>query len=86
MWGAAGFEDVAEDVLTVRFQYEDFSDFWNLFENGDGPIRQFIGAFSQTERDTLKQKLEIAFLSGAEDGRRSFLAGALACRGTVPTL
>jgi len=86
MWGAAGFEDVEEDVLTVRFQYEDFSDFWNSFENGDGPIRQFIDALSQTEHDVLKEKLEIAFLSGAEDGQRSFLAGALACRGVVPTL
>jgi SAM-dependent methyltransferase len=86
MWSAAGFEEVEEDVLTVRFQYDDFSDFWNSFENGDGPIRQFIGALSQAGRETLKKKLEVAFLSGAGDGPRSFLAGALACRGVVPIL
>lgn len=85
MWSAAGLEQVEEDVLTVRFEYADFKDFWNSFENGDGPIKQFIGGLSQTARDALKDKLQVAFLSGAEDGQRSFLAGALACRGVVPT-
>lgn len=84
MWGTAGFLDVEDSVLTVRFEYDNFDDFWTSFENGDGPPRQFIEALSPTGRDALKDKLRIAFLSGAEDGKRSFLAGALACRGIVP--
>ena len=84
MWRATGFENVEEDVLTVRFEYADFEDFWSSFELGDGPIRQFIEELASTDRSSLKDKLQIAFLSGAPDGERSFLAGALACRGTVP--
>lgn len=84
MWRTAGFLRVEDDILTVRFEYDDFEDYWHSFENGDGPPRQFIKDLSPTDRGALKDKLRIAFLSGAGDGTRSFLAGALACRGIVP--
>jgi hypothetical protein len=84
MWRDVGFEDIQEDVLIVRFDYANFQDLWTSFAEGDGPPRQFIDGLPPEARDELKTKLRIAFLSGADDGRRSFLAGALACRGVVP--
>ena len=34
----------------------------------------------------LMEKLQIVFLSGAQDSQRSSLGGALACRGAVPKI
>ena len=83
MWRDAGFDDVKEDVLTVRFDYANFDDYWTSLAEGDGPPRQFINDLSSASCAALEAKLRIAYLSGADDGRRSFLAGALACRGIV---
>ena len=84
MWRDAEFEDVTEDVLTVRFDYANFDDLWTSFAEGDGPPRQFISGLPREACEAFKARLRIAYLSGADDAHRSFLAGALACRGTVP--
>ena len=86
MWIAGVFKDIKEDVLTISFDYADFEDFWNSFENGDGPMRQCIGDLPQEARGALIEKLQVAFLNRAQDGLRSSLAGVLACRGAVPTI
>jgi len=84
VWHGAGLREIEETLLTVRFEYADFDDLWISFADGDGPVRQFIGGLTSSAREALQDKLRIAYLSGADDGPRSFLGGALACRGIVP--
>lgn len=84
LWRAERFEDVTEELLTIRFAYDDFEDLWTSFADGDGPPRQFITGLSADRRDAFKARLKLAYLSGAPDGPRTFLGGAFACRGIVP--
>jgi SAM-dependent methyltransferase len=84
MWRKAGFVDVIEDMITIRFGYEDFHDYWTSLINGDGPPRQFLNSLDTDDQTKISQQLKHQFLSGKPDGPRSFLAGAWICKGVVP--
>lgn len=84
VWQEAGIGEIDETLLTVRFEYANFDDLWTSFAEGDGPVRQFIGGLTPSAQESLQDKLRIVYLSGVDDGPRSFLGGALACRGIVP--
>jgi SAM-dependent methyltransferase len=84
MWHDVGFIDVAEDMITMRFSYENFDDYWSSLANGDGPPREFLGSLETGDQTKLSEQVRHVFLSGKPDGPRSFLAGAWICRGVVP--
>ena len=84
MWNEVGLVDVEEDMITMRFTYENFDDYWSSLINGDGPPRQFLGSLNADDQVELAEQVKHVFLSGQPDGPRSFLAGAWICKGIVP--
>ncbi|WP_460450515.1 class I SAM-dependent methyltransferase [Alsobacter sp. SYSU BS001988] len=82
-WRAEGLRDVVQDTLVMRFDFEDFDDYWSPFLGGDGPAGQFVAGLGEADRDRLRTQARHVFLSGRPDGRRSFVAAAWACRGVV---
>jgi SAM-dependent methyltransferase len=84
MWHDVGLVDVVEDMVTMRFGYENFDDYWTSLTNGDGPPRQFLSSLDTDDQTKLSEQMKHVFISGKPDGPRSFLAGAWICKGVVP--
>ena len=83
-WRAAGFESIEEELLTIRMDYESFADYWAPFEGQDGPGAALMAELSPDERTLLKEKVQLAYLDGEQDGSRSYVATAWAVKGTAP--
>ncbi len=81
---AAGLEDVVEDTLLIRMDFQDFQDFWTPIAGGEGPLAAYVVAQSPEHQERLKQAVSAAYESGKPDGPRSFYGVALACRGRKP--
>lgn len=86
MWRKAGLIDVTQAEITMRFEFEDFDDYWSPYLGGDGPIGEMVMSLTPEQRTVLEQKLRLIFLSNRPDGRRSFVAAAWICKGIVPPL
>jgi hypothetical protein len=84
LWRRLGLRDVSETILLVRMDYANFDDYWNPIASGEGSLGQYHARLTDAMRTTLRDRVRAAFLGGAPDGARSFVAVALACRGVVP--
>jgi hypothetical protein len=84
MWERAGLEQIEEDSISMRFEYENFEDYWSSFLSGDGTPGSMVMGLTPEQRATLQEQVRHVFLSGKSDGFRSFLASAWICKGVVP--
>ena len=84
MWERAGLEQIEEDSISMRFEYENFEDYWSSFLSGDGTPGSMVMGLAPEHRATLQEQVRHVFLSGKPDGFRSFLASAWICKGIVP--
>ncbi len=82
-WQQAGFVEVEETTLTIRMDFESFDDYWAPYVGGDGPYAAFVSTLDDKARSTLTDAVRRAYLSGMDDGSRSFAASAWAVRGQV---
>jgi ubiquinone/menaquinone biosynthesis C-methylase UbiE len=83
-WRAAGFENVADAMLTIRMDFSSFEDYWTPYLGKDGPGAEYIGALDEGDRAALTEKVRLAYLDGEPDGPRSYAATAWAVKGRVP--
>ncbi len=83
-WRAAGLQDVIEDALTIRMEFQSFADFWMPYEGKDGPIANYVGTLEAPAKAQLRAAIERAYLDGERDGQRSYAATAWVVKGTVP--
>jgi len=84
MWRRAGLSEVKQDVITTRFEFANFDDYWSPFLAGDGPPGQFVMSLTAEQRAILERQVRHVFLSGRPDGLRSFFGAAWICKGVVP--
>ncbi len=84
VWKNLGMLDVEQTSLLIRMEFANFENYWRPFTTGEGPPGKFVTSLSDAARATLIPYVRRAYLSGAPDGPRSFVAVAWACRGTVP--
>lgn len=82
-WREAGLQGIAEDMLTIRMDYECFEDFWAPSEGREGPIAEYVHSLQQCSKARLKDAVRRAYLDGEGDGARSYAATAWVVRGTV---
>jgi len=82
-FGAAGFEDVVEDEITIRTDFASFDDYWAPIEGADGPLAEYVQSLAPETRVAIKEKVRLAYVDGEADGPRSYCATALVARGTV---
>ncbi|MCZ6588313.1 MAG: class I SAM-dependent methyltransferase [Alphaproteobacteria bacterium] len=83
-WHEAGLEDIEEGMLGSRMNFENFDDFWLPNLGKQGPIADYLDTLEPDEFDSLYHHVRQSYLSGEEDGPRSFAAVAWAVKGTVP--
>ena len=80
----AGLENIEEGMLGSRMNFETFDDFWLPNLGKQGPIADYLDTLEPDEYDSLYHHVRQSYLSGEEDGPRSFAAVAWAVKGTVP--
>ena len=83
-WKAAGLTGVAQDMLTVRMDFESFGDFWAPLEGSDGPYAEYVRTLSPQAKAVLRDKVQLAYVDGDADGPRSYAATAWVVKGNVP--
>lgn len=81
LWSEIGLRDVTFSSLAIRMDFETFMDFWAPFLGGEGSIGPYVAGLDKDMRANLEHHLRRAYLSGREDGARSFVASAWVVRG-----
>ena len=79
--GAAGLHDVAEQDLMIRQDFADFADWWAPWLTGQGIAGAFVAALPPERRSRVESLARRAYLAGAPDGPRSFVAVARMAQG-----
>lgn len=83
-WRETGLKDVTQDMLTIRMEFESFTDFWAPAEGKDGPVAEYVGTLSAEGKVELREKIKLAYLDGEGDGPRSYAATAWVVKGKAP--
>jgi ubiquinone/menaquinone biosynthesis C-methylase UbiE len=82
-WSDAGLKSVEQSSITIRFEYENFSDYWFPIEAGEAALGKFALSLADEQRAALEAAVRTVYLGGEPDGRRSFATTAWACKGIV---
>lgn len=84
-WRAAGLVDCREGEITIRTNFESFFDYWQPFDGEDGPVPAYLRKITKDDRQRIKDAIQCAYLCGAEDGPRSYIATSWVVVGTKPS-
>ena len=82
-WSRMGLRDVVQTSLTIRIEFSSFADYWNPWLGGEGTVGAYVTGLDDEKRTLLEHHMRRAYLAGATDGPRSFVATAWAVRGIV---
>ena len=82
-WTEAGLNNVEQSSITIRFEYENFSDYWLPIAAGEAAPGKFAISLAPHELAKLEQAVRNAYLGGEPDGYRSFATTAWVCKGIV---
>ena len=82
-WSEAGLKSVEQSSITIRFEYENFSDYWFPIAAGEAALGKFALSLAAEQRAALEAAVRNVYLGGEPDGRRSFATTAWACKGIV---
>jgi trans-aconitate methyltransferase len=76
LFTAAGLRDVAERDIMIRQDFDNFADWWEPWLTGQGIAGAFVAALPSEQQPRVEALARRAFLAGAPDGPRSFVAVA----------
>jgi len=82
-WSEAGLKSVEQSSITIRFEYENFSDYWFPIAAGEAALGKFALSLAPEQRAALEAAVRNVYLGGEPDGPRSFATTAWACKGIV---
>jgi SAM-dependent methyltransferase len=83
-WEAAGLQNVVQDMVTIRMDFESFADHWTPYEGRDGPVADYVRTLDESTKSRIKDAVRSAYLDGEPDGPRSYAATAWVVKGSVP--
>jgi SAM-dependent methyltransferase len=83
-FGEAGLAHIKTDCVTIRMDYENFEDYWQSFQGGQGPVGQYFTDLEPVLKARIREAVRDAYCSGAPDGLRSLAASAWVVQGQVP--
>jgi len=82
-WSEAGLTSVQQSSITIRFEYQNFSDYWVPIAAGEAALGKFALSLATEQRAALEAAVRNVYLGGEPDGPRSFATTAWACKGIV---
>jgi ubiquinone/menaquinone biosynthesis C-methylase UbiE len=80
-WRRMGLREVVQTSLTIRMEFTCFTDYWEPWLSGQGPVGAYVTSLSEEKKKQIEHHLRLAYLAGGADGPRSFAATAWAVRG-----
>ena len=80
----AGLTKIQTHSVTIRMDYDNFEDYWQSFQGGQGPVGTYFANIESTLKARIKEAVRDAYCSGSMDGPRSLTASAWAVQGKVP--
>jgi SAM-dependent methyltransferase len=83
VWSEAGLKSVEQSSITIRFEYENFSDYWFPIAAGEAALGKFALSLAAEQKTALEAAVRKVYLGGEPDGARSFATTAWACKGIV---
>jgi SAM-dependent methyltransferase len=83
LWQSLGLENVVQDSGSIRFDFENFVDYWEPFRTGEGTMGGYVATLDEDACERLGAHVRAAYEAGVPDGPRSFVASAWFCRGIV---
>lgn len=83
-WRARGFEQVAEQGLSIETRFSGFDDYWDPFLQKQGPAGAYVATLPLNERNQLRERLRRRLLGAGPDRPFVLTARAWAVRGVVP--
>src|SRR5258706_328698 len=82
-WSDAGLRSVEQASITIRFEYENFSDYWLPIAAGEASLGKFALSLAPEQWAPLEAAVRNVYLGDEPDGPRSFATTAWACKGIV---
>jgi len=79
----AGVTKIDTQSVTIRMDYENFEDYWQSFQGGQGPVGVYFTNLDLALKARIKEAVCDAYCSGSADGPRSLTASAWAVQGKV---
>lgn len=83
LFTAAGLRDVTERDIMIRQEFSGFADWWEPWLTGQGIAGAFVAALPPERLPRVEALARRAYLAGAPDGPRSFVAVARLATGRV---
>lgn len=81
----AGLADVQEQPLEVTLRFSSFEDYWDPFQEAQGPAGAYVAGLSAKQKSALRDRLRALLLKNSKSGEGFGLrARVWAARGTVP--
>ena len=80
-WQKIGLREIEQVSLTIRMEFQSFADYWEPFLGGQGMTGAYVKGLNDERRLLIERYARLAYLSGGEDGPRSFASTAWAARG-----
>jgi len=84
LWHEAGLAEVRGGALAVDLAYADFDDYWQPVVGNGQAFARYFAALPDAAQARLRDTVRAAYLTGDDDGPRSFAARAFAVTGRVP--
>jgi len=81
----AGLTKVQTHSVTIRMDYDNFEDYWQSFQGGQGPVGTYFASIDSMLKARVKEAVRDAYCSGSIDGPRSLTASAWVVQGKVPS-
>jgi SAM-dependent methyltransferase len=81
LFAEAGLDQVSEADIAIRQEFSGFEDWWGPWRDGQGVIGSFLAGLPPLAQGRLEKAARKAYLAGAPDGPRSFVATARLAHG-----
>jgi len=65
-WSEAGLKSVQQASITIRFEYENFSDYWFPIAAGEAALGKFALSLTEEQRAGLEAAVRNVYLGGEQ--------------------
>jgi ubiquinone/menaquinone biosynthesis C-methylase UbiE len=84
LFATAGLQRITTSTATIAMTFSRFDDFWGPIADGEGTLGRYVLDLQPETASLVRSAVEDAYLSGDDDGPRTFHCTAYLCRGLSP--
>ena len=84
LWNRAGLTNIKDESLVIDQGYSSFTDYWEPFTKGAGPVGAYVVSLTEDRRQQLEDRIRKRLLGDRQHGAFTLQAKAWCVRGEVP--